>query len=391
MSAEDAANPPVRRLCTAQIIGTFGGGGAQRLAYNLAVGLAEYQVRSFAVALRTKGDYGETARPDLPLVELGANPRNPLSLLRALVRLRKLVHQERIDILHVHGSPSLPFVALAMCLKPARPKLVFTWQDSESVLEHRGWRERIMIWALHRCDAVSGSSRAVAEQLRERAGLRQVSVFHGGVPVYPQSQVAGTSSPLIVWVGRIVPSKDPQILIRAAVRLRAEKRQFRICIVGKPIPSTAWYMDETRSLIDRLGLGDVVSAPGFLSDDELRQLMSRAEVSVQTSHTEGLSIALLEHMMSGLAIVATDVGDTGTAVEDGDSGVIIPPKNEERLADALRQLLADPALRADVGWAEEALGVSGRAGAAAGGRGVPAPGRAPSRAAEQYASLMDAT
>lgn len=345
MDSKIVLDGSTRQICTAQVIGTFGGGGAQRLAYNLAVGLAQQGMHSVAIALRAEGNYGEAAGRDIKLVAFGADARKPLSLIRAFFGLRRLIRQERIDLLHVHGAPSLPFVVLATRVLQRKPRLVFTWQDSESVLEKKGWRKRLMVWALRRCDAVSGSSQVVAQKLRDRAGLKQVGVFHGGVPICPEPEIKGTSSPLIVWLGRIVPSKDPQILIRVAARLQAEALQFSVCIVGKPIPSTVWYMDETQALIEKLGLGDVVSAPGFVPDDELQKIMGRAEISVQTSHTEGMSIALMEHMMSGLAIVATDVGDTTAAVEDGVSGIVIPPNDEQRLTDALRRLLTNPRLR----------------------------------------------
>ena len=368
------------QLCTAQVIGTFSGGGAQRLAYNLAVGLAQQGVRSVAIALRAEGNYGEAAGREIKLVAFGADARKPLSLVRAFFGLRRLIRQERIDLLHVHGAPSLPFVVLATRILRRKPSLVFTWQDSESVLEKKGWRKRLMVWALRRCDAVSGSSQVVAQKLGDRAGLGQVGVFHGGVPICPEHEIKGTLSPLIVWLGRIVPPKDPQILVRAAARLRAEGLQFSVCIVGKPIPTTVWYMDETQTLIEKLGLGNVVSAPGFVPDDELQKIMGRAEISVQTSHTEGMSIALMEHMMSGLAIVATDVGDTTAAIEDGVSGIIIPPKDEQRLTDALRRLLTDPPLRKQLAVAARQRAVDRFSIQAMA-----------SRAAEQYSALLGKT
>jgi glycosyltransferase involved in cell wall biosynthesis len=339
-------NESIGNSCIAQVIGEFGGGGAQRLAYNLALGMADEAGRSLAIALRATGNYGEAAPRGMELATLGANVRRPLSLVKAFFALRRLIRRSHIDLLHVHGAPSLPFVVLATRMMWPKPRLVFTWQDSESVLEKNNWRSRLMIWALRRCDAVSGSSRLVARKLADRAGLAKVGVFHGGVPISPDPGIKGAEVPMIVWVGRMVPPKDPQILIRAAATLHAEGLQFSVCIVGKPIPSTVWYMEQTQGLIERLGLRDKVRAPGFLSDDELRATLDRAEISVQTSHTEGMSIALMEHMMSRLSIVATDVGDTAMAIEDGVSGIIVEPRNEGQLTDALRRLLADPQMRA---------------------------------------------
>src|SRR4051812_37328397 len=104
---------PAHELCTAQVIGTFGGGGAQRLAYNLAVGLAQQGVRSLAIALRAEGNYGDAAGREIKLVAFRADVRKPLSLLRAFFGFRSFIYRERIDLLHVHGAPSLPFVVFA--------------------------------------------------------------------------------------------------------------------------------------------------------------------------------------------------------------------------------------------------------------------------------------
>lgn len=337
---------PRRNLSTAQIIGTFSGGGAQRLAYNLALGLAEQGVRSYALALRAAGTYAEACDSRVQLISLGTDTTAPKSYVCALFRLRKLINQERIDVVHIHGTFSLPFVILATRFMQGKPKIVFTWQDSESVLDTPGWKQRLMIWALRQCDAVSGSSRIVAQKLHQRTKIAQVNVFHGGVPICQlPNKKEYASPPMIIWLGRIVPSKDPQILIRAAANLRDEGIQFSVSIIGKPIASTAWYMDETKKLIEKLQLQDRVKVLGFLPDDELVRIMHQAEISVQTSHSEGMSIALMEHMMFGLSIVATDVGDTAVAIEDNISGIIIPSKDEEKLTGALRRLLMDVGLR----------------------------------------------
>lgn len=343
---------PRRDLSTAQIIGTFGGGGAQRLAYNLALGLVEQGVRSYALALRSAGTYAEACDSRVQLISLGTQTTGLKSYICSLFRLRNLIFQESIDVVHIHGTSSLPFVILATRFMQNKPKIVFTWQDSESVLDAPWWKQRLMIWALRRCDAVSGSSRIVVQKLHQRTKIPQISVFHGGVPICQLSNKEECATPpMIIWLGRIVPSKDPQILIRAAANLRDEGLEFSVSIIGKPIASTVWYMEETKKLTDKLQLQDRVKVLGFLSDDELVRIMHQAEISVQTSHTEGLSIALMEQMMAGLSIVATDVGDTAIAVEDGVSGILIPPKDEKRLTDALRSLLNDPTHRTELALA----------------------------------------
>jgi glycosyltransferase involved in cell wall biosynthesis len=149
----------------------------------------------------------------------------------------------------------------------------------------------------------------------------------------------------------MVPPKDPQALVRAAAAMRREGHRFSVDLVGKPIPSTQWYFDQTRELIASSGLEGVVRAPGFVSDDGMKTIMAEAQIGVQTSHTEGMSIALMEQMMAGLAIIATDVGDTACAIRHEENGLLVPAKDPAALEAALRRLLADPELRRRLGRA----------------------------------------
>jgi mannosyltransferase len=80
---------------------------------------------------------------------------------------------------------------------------------------------------------------------------------------------------------------------------------------------------------------------------------------VQISRTEGASMTLLEQAMSGLAIVATDVGDTSAIIENEVTGLLIDPGDEEALRVALRRLISDPELRIRLGVAARTRAMSG--------------------------------
>lgn len=343
----------------AQLIGTFEGGGAQRAAWNLAVALGRGGVRSFAIALRERGGYAEGEEPKVRPVVLGARRGRPLSILRAVLRLRSFLARERPDILHVHGQHSLRPAALALAGMRRRPRLWFTWHDSGRVLSAKDpGRERLKK-ALRRCDRIFGSSRSVCERLARELGPRpgapEPEPFPNAVREGPESVGLASSPPEILWVGRIAPPKDPEILVRAAADLREEGHPFHITMAGGPPPGREEHLEALRSLVSELRLEDWVELPGFVSD--LASRVHHAALGVQTSRTEGLSLALLEQKMAGLAIVATDVGDTGLAVEDAVTGLLIPPGDRRRLVDALRVLLLEPERRNELGAAarEDAL------------------------------------
>jgi glycosyltransferase involved in cell wall biosynthesis len=122
-------------------------------------------------------------------------------------------------------------------------------------------------------------------------------------------------------MARMVPDKDPQILIRAAARLPSAGLAFRVVIAGSP------RRDSTSS-------GSKMK-PGRSWKNSGR--CRRPDVA-----HGGLSMTLLEQMMAGLPVVATDVGDTSTAVEEGVTGYLIPAKDEDALVAALRLVIATP-------------------------------------------------
>src|SRR5207237_7413649 len=99
-------------------------------------------------------------------------------------------------------------------------------------------------------------------------------------------------------------------------------------------------------------LRDRVPAPlGFVPNNELQGLYARAAVVACPSRREGFGVACLEAMAHGRAVVATDVGGLRDLVVDGETGIVVPPRDPAALREALATLLADRELRHELGAA----------------------------------------
>ncbi len=329
-----------RTMRIAQIIGSFRGGGAQRIAWHLACALDTLAISS-AIAVKPDG-----LAFDAPVLGERAIQLRTSAMPARVRELRRLLERERFDWVHVHGSGTLVLVAMALRSMRRPARLAFTWHDSAEVLGGAWHRRRLIRWALTRCDVLFGSSRDVARRLQDACG-REVRVFPNGVPVVPASSSRNDETPVIVWMGRLVPPKDPQALIRACARLRDEGLAFRVQILGSAPDHLRWFADQTARLIEDLALGDRIEMPGWLDDPG--RILDGASIGVQTSHTEGLSLALLEMMMRGLGVVATRVGDTDVAIEHERSGLLIDANDEGGLVAALGRLIADRELRESLG------------------------------------------
>ena len=96
-----------------------------------------------------------------------------------------------------------------------------------------------------------------------------------------------------------------------------------------------------------MGLRESIILTGSRSD--IPDVLGMLDVFVLSSYTEGLSITLLEAMAAGLPIVATDVGGNPSVVVHNETGIIVPPRDSEELAEALRRMLSDRAAATRMG------------------------------------------
>jgi glycosyltransferase involved in cell wall biosynthesis len=177
-----------------------------------------------------------------------------------------------------------------------------------------------------------------------------VTVYNGiELPAELPARASATEPPTLLEIARLCEIKGQRELIDALARM--EHPDARLQLAGDDIEQGGAY----RSLLERQaserGVADRVAFLGYRAD--VPALIAAASVVVLPSWIEGLPLVLLEAMAAGVPVVATAVGGTPELVVDGDTGLLVPPRDPGALASALDSLLADPA-RA------EALGAAGR-------------------------------
>jgi glycosyltransferase involved in cell wall biosynthesis len=147
------------------------------------------------------------------------------------------------------------------------------------------------------------------------------------------------SKPTVINVGRLVPSKGLDLLIRAHARMRGSGLDHNLLIVGQG-PSRR----ELKNLADSLGVLGSVFLPGFARNPYA--LMKAADVFALSSRFESLPLVLLEALAVGNAIVASDCpGGPREVLEGGRNGLLVVPNDEAALASGITQLLRDDAKR----------------------------------------------
>lgn len=183
-------------------------------------------------------------------------------------------------------------------------------------------------------------------------GRTPVRLVYHGVDLPPALAREGTDEPVVLAVGRLIEKKGYSTLVEAAGMLRDRGVPFELRIVGE---GPLWATLQRR--IEELGLAERVRFAGPLVDAELEREYERAALFVLPCQTmpdgnrDGLPNTVLEAMARGLAVVSTTLPSVAEAVDDGDQGLLVPPRDPAALAEAIARLLDDAALRSRMGEA----------------------------------------
>jgi len=316
------------------------------------IGGAEVHVLSLAARLLRRGHDVTVICPrgrdlerelrarDLPLWAPRTTGKfDPVTLIRLARRLRSW----RADVLHTHLSTASLLGSLAARLAGV-----------PAIATVHGLNSKTCFQCADRLIAVS---QAVKQHLTAQGvPPDRIRVIYNGIDLpadvhTPQpdlrQRVAPASAVVFGTVGRLGPEKGHRYLLEAAAQLsrRAGLPPVHVLIVGQGREEAP-----LRALAQRLGIGDRVTFAGF--QREVWPYLAIMDVFVLPSLKEGLSLSALEAMALGKPVVASRVGGTPEVVEDGETGMLVPPSDASALAEALASLVRSP----------EAMERMGRAG-----------------------------
>lgn len=264
----------------------------------------------------------------------------------------RLCRRQRYDIIHVHWPlPLALFGWAAQMARPARLVTTFYGVELRWVQSALPFLKGFLAWAARRSDRVVAISSYTAALVRELANVPiDVIPYTTSLPDPSGTADSRAGQGPVLFVGRLVERKGVAHLIEAVAHLSASR--VRLEIVGDG-PERAGL----EALAQRLGIADRVVFRGKVTPDDLQASYARAAVCVLPSvqdargDTEGLGVVLLEAMNHATPVVASGIGGITDIVEDGVSGLLVPPGDPAALAQALGRLLRDPALARRLGEA----------------------------------------
>jgi len=258
-----------------------------------------------------------------------------LDVVCALGPLRRLMADS--DLVHLHFPLPLGLSLLAVRAVVTRP-LVVTVHGNADVYELPRALEPVTRAVLTRADVVVSVSQDLGEYLQNTMRVPRVTVIPNGVDVndFHPSQVPRATLALLS-ISRLVPRKNIHVLIAAVEQLVKEGAPLTLVIAG-----TGPEEERIKRLAERLPA--TVTFVGFIGEARKRRLLSETDVFVQLSIREGLSIATLEALASGVPCVVSDLPGVREPITPGETGWYVDdPDNVSSVVAALRQVLADRA------------------------------------------------
>ena len=279
------------------------------------------------------------------------------------------------DVLHVY----LPFAAnvLVTVAPRLRKRLVFTAQlgelrlnsltetstsedfDAPAVLRRFSPDVYLAKRASHTTVLNANVKRIFAEQGVPTERLTHVpngvDVEHsGGVNTAARERIARTydlrDERVVLFVGTVMPRKGVLELVRAVAAVVHEHGldDVRLVVAGEADLDER-YTDSVRSLISELGIDEHVVFTGYLTDRDLLPLYERSDVFALPSFEEGFGMVVSEAMAMGTPAIGSNISGIDQQIEDGVSGILVEPGDPARLAEAIVELLDDPAKRNEMG------------------------------------------
>jgi len=288
--------------------------------------------------------------PDIRTYRLPVDKFKGPWIVRTTFALKSLLKEIKPDILHMHCLDPL----VAPVLLRFRPFVVSVWgADIVGVtgLAADHWRYKFLKKVvLRNADAVIALSRFLAIATVQYGGLspEKVLTHYWGVDLEQfkrKEPIEGsTKNDTIVlgFVKHLLPKYGPEYFIRAVAKVRSQYAHIKALMIGDG-PLRA----ELESLAMALGIQDIITFIGGVPHDAVPSYMSQIDIFIMPSvyESETFGVAAAEAQAMGIPVVATRVGGIPEAVADGLTGLLVPPRDEGAIADAVIRLIEDRPLR----------------------------------------------
>jgi len=354
------------RIKVLKFVTCFAIGGTERQVVNLVRALDPLRFELHLACLGRWGDFlDEIESSGVPLAEYKITRLYNYTAFMQQLRFARYIRHHRIQIVHTSGFYANVFAIPAAKLAGA-PVIVASIRELGDALTP--WKRRVQRFVCRLADGIAVNAEAVRQRLIAEGYPREkIFVIRNGIDL---SRFAGKHNgsqlraefglpprvPLVAVLSRLNRMKGTEYFLEAAAIVAKLFKEARFLIVGDSflvrdgvILGDTAFRAELERLVMRLGIGGRVVFTGFRLD--VPELLSEVAISVLPSLSEALPNVVLESMAAGVPVVATRVGGNPEVVEEGVTGLLVPPQDPAALAKAICRLLENPELASRYGRA----------------------------------------
>lgn len=290
--------------------------------------------------------------PDVPVTALELS--SPTHVASA-VRFARLIWRERFRLVHSHmfwGSLFASPIAWAYGV----PVIIETLHGTEAW--RKGWKASNTIdrtinrFVTKHVAVCESDARFLAE--KKRVPRSKIEIIHNGIDIRKATTSedarrtirhaigAAEGDCVLITVARFHKGKGHRVLLEAIQELASRHSQVKLVLLGE-----GEEQPEMRALCTSLGITEKVRFAGF--QPNVAEWLSAADINVLPTFYEGFPLTILEAMAAGLPTVASNVGGIPEAIEDGSSGLLVPPGDARKLAAAISGLVGNAEARTRIG------------------------------------------
>lgn len=278
--------------------------------------------------------------------------------------LPRLLREIGADLLNPHWIVPQGFIAAGWAQQLRVPMVVTAHGADVAWLDRSRWGRGVATRVFDVATGFIADSEELAVRTEQRVGR---SILHRAIPMgvdlsrlttgtRPAELGENDGTPLLLFVGKLVPKKGVDVLIRAIARLRDRAAAAQLVIVGGgPLEQSL------RALSAELGVADRVRFIGWVSNDRLGAFYAAATVVCVPSirdasgETEGTPVVLMEALASSALVVASRSSGIGDVIVHGQNGWLVAPGDADALARTIEQAIAvPPAARAQIAASAQA-------------------------------------